>query len=261
MRDAAVGHQCPVCVKEGQRSTRQARSTYGGNRSGDPRTTSFVLIAINVVVFVALLATGGSGGALYRVLVLIPDGFAASTGDGSAVVVRGVADGAWWQLLTSAFCQTAVFHLLFNMLTLYFLGPVLEAKTGRARFLAVYLGSALTGSLGVLLLSSPYSVTLGASGAIFGVLGGVLVTARKSGADIRQLGVWAAIMLLYPLFFRGSSISWQGHLGGLVGGLVLSVAIAYAPRGPRRSLVQWGAVVVVVALSLVGVALRVLSLS
>ncbi|GGF47415.1 hypothetical protein GCM10011519_21830 [Marmoricola endophyticus] len=250
-----------MCVKEGQRSTRQGRATYGGSRSADPRQTTYVLIGLNVLLFLAFLATGGAGGALYRALVLIPTGIPVSNGDGGVTVARGVADGAWWQLLTSAFAQTGVLHIALNMLSLYFLGPALEAVVGRARFLAIYLASALTGSLAVLLLSSPYSVTLGASGAIFGLLGGILVTARKAGGDIRPLATWGVLMLVYPLVVGGRSISWQGHLGGLIGGLLLTAAVAYAPRGRFRSWFQWGAVAGVVVLTLVGVALRALALS
>ncbi len=253
MRPAAVGFQCPDCVREGARTTRQARTPYGGARVADPRLTSFVLIGINVLVWLAILATGGSRGRLVDVLALLPDS-ATTVRDGQVVLVRGVDDGAWWQLVTSMFSHVEPLHIGFNMLALYFLGPMLENVLGRARFLALYLVSGVAGSAAVVLLSSPHAQTLGASTAIFGLMGALAVVALKVRGQVQSVLTWIGLNLV--LTFTISGISWQGHLGGLVGGALLGAAMVYAPR-QQRGLVQWGATALVLLVSLALVAVRV----
>ena len=256
MRDAAVGHQCPECVKEANKGSRQHRALYGGQRSADPRLTSFVLIGINVVVWLAITATGGRISRIGDLLALAPTGLCgsratpeqyyvaitssgvcetATSGDG--LWKAGVADGAWWQLLTSAFTHIEIFHLLMNMLALFILGPALEGIVGRARFLAVYLVGALGGSVAVLWLSAENGSTVGASGALFGLLGALLVTARKAGLQSQWLLQNLALGVVITVV-GWQQISWQGHLGGFVGGAAAAAVIAYAPKA-NRSVVQW----------------------
>ena len=128
-------------------------------------------------------------------------------------------------------------HLLLNMLVLYFLGPQLEAILGRTRFLSLYLRLGLTGSAAVMLLSDPTSSTLGASGAGFGLMGALLVVALQGRgrhpADPGLVGHQHRVHLR-----RGPQISWQGHLGGLVGGLLIAALIVYAPKA-NRTAIQW----------------------
>jgi membrane associated rhomboid family serine protease len=258
MRSAAVGFQCPSCVKEGTKATRQGRTPYGGQRVGDPRLTTFVLIGLNALVWLAILATGGSSSKLTDKLALLPDSAFTRYSDGSVVLVRGVADGAWWQLITSAFTQVEVLHIGFNMLALYFLGPMLETVLGRARFLAVYLGSAMAGSAAVMLFADPHAQTIGASGAIFGLMGALAVMALKVRGQVQSVLTWIALNLVFT--FTVSGISWQGHIGGLLGGAVIGTAMMYAPRS-NRSLVQWSVTGLVVAISVVLIAARVVSLN
>jgi membrane associated rhomboid family serine protease len=258
MRSAAVGFQCPSCVKEGTRSTRQARTPYGGTRVGDPRLTSFVLIGINALVWLAIQVTGGSGSRLIDTLALLPDSAFRRSADGTVEVVRGVADGAWWQLVTSEFTHVSVVHIALNMLALYFLGPVLENALGRWRFLAVYLVSGMAGAAAVMLFSDPRSQTLGASGAIFGLMGALAVMALKVRGQLQSVLVWLGLNLV--LTFSIANISWQGHLGGLVGGLAVGTAMIYAPR-QHRALVQWSITALVLAVSLVLVVVRVVDLN
>ena len=144
------------------------------------------------------------------------------------MVVRGVSDGAYWQVMTSVFTHVEVLHIGFNMLALYFLGPMLEVVLGRARFLAVYLVSGLVGSAAVMWFSDPNTPTLGASGAIFGLMGAIAVLALKVGGQAQSVLGWIGINLV--LTFTLGGISWQGHLGGLLGGVVLGAAMVYAPR-------------------------------
>jgi len=258
MRPAAVGFQCPECVREGARSTRTARTAYGGQRPGNPALTSQVLIGLNVLVWLTILATGGAQSGLVHQLALTPLGATFQLRDGTTVLVTGVADGAPWQLVTSMFTHVMVAHIGFNMLALWVLGPQLELAVGRLRFLAIYLVSGLAGSAAVLWLSGTHSSTLGASGAIFGIMGALLVIAIKVHGDVRGLATWIGVNLVITVVLSG--ISWQGHLGGLVGGLLLGAAIAYAPRRNRATwqAVGVGAVLLVVVLSTV---LRVAQLS
>ncbi len=153
MNSAAVGFQCPHCVKEGNRGTRQSRTPYGGERVADPRITTFVLIGLNVLVWLAIQATGGRSSTLIDTLALLPDSAVRRLSDGSLVDVLGVDDGAWWQILTAVFTHVDPLHIGFNMLALYFLGPMLENVLGRARFVALYLAAGVLGSATVMLLS------------------------------------------------------------------------------------------------------------
>jgi len=258
MRSAAVGFQCPTCVKEGARSTRQARTPYGGTRVADPRLTTFVLIGINAAVWLAILATGGAGSRLLDRLALLPDSATRQYPDGTIATVQGVADGAWWQLVTSLFTHVEALHIGFNMLALYFLGPMLETVLGRSRFLAVYLVSGLAGSAAVMVLSDPHGQTLGASGCIFGLMGALAVVALKVRGQVQSVLMWIGLNLVFT--FTVSGISWQGHMGGLVGGAVIGAAMVYAPRA-HRSVVQWTVTGLVLAASIVVVLVRVVALN
>jgi membrane associated rhomboid family serine protease len=258
MRSAAVGFQCPDCVAEGARSTRQARTAYGGTRPARPGAVTQLLIAANVSVFVLVLAAGGVGSVLLSKLALVP----LRTGlliDGIPTPVAGVAEGAVWQLVTSMFTHVQIWHIGFNMLALYILGPQLELLLGRARFLALYLMSGLVGSAAVYWLSAPSSLTIGASGAIFGLMGALLVVAVKVKGDVQSLLTLVAINLVITVL--GSSfISWQGHLGGFVGGLVIGGVLVYSPR-ERRTTWQVLGLTVVGLLTLGALVLRTLVLT
>ncbi|MDQ6687711.1 MAG: rhomboid family intramembrane serine protease [Actinomycetota bacterium] len=258
MRPASVGFQCPSCVKEGAATTRSAQAPYGGQRVANPQLTTLVLIGINVVVWLAVVATGGSQGALFQKLALLPKSTLFRFPDGSLQLIQGVSGGAGWQLLTSMFTHAQPLHIGFNMVALWFLGPQLEQVLGRARFLALYLLSGLTGSVAVMWWSGVHTQTMGASGAIFGLLGGLLVVALKVGADTRQILMWIGINAVFTISLR-STVSWQGHLGGLVGGALIAALISYAPRERRRS-VQWGGLAAVLVVSVVLVVVRAAAL-
>ncbi len=257
MTSASVGFQCPHCVKEGNRGSRQLRTPYGGQRVADPRITTFVLIGINVVVWMAIQANGGARSALLYALALTPDYTGRSLPGGGRVLVEGVAQGSWWQVGTSLFTHVEPLHIGFNMLALYFLGPMLENVLGRWRFLALYLASGMAGSAAVMVLSNSYGPTLGASGAIFGLMGALAVIALKVRGQVQSILMWIGLNLV--LTFTISGISWQGHIGGLVGGAALGAAMVYAPR-ERRSLLQWSAVALVLLVSVGLIVVKALSL-
>ena len=258
MNQAAVGFQCPGCVQEGRRTTRQATAAYGGRPSTDPTLTSKVLIAINVAVWILITATGGGASPWVSRFSLLPVGRPVGMNDGTVQMIDGVVDGAWWQLVTSMFTHVSLLHIGVNMLALWFLGPQLEAVVGRARFLTIYLLSGLVGSAFVYWLSPEYGYTYGASGAVFGLMGALLVVAIKMRLDFTQILLWIGLNAMITFFGRGL-ISWQGHLGGLVGGVVIALVIVYSPRG-HRSLWQTAGLGLVALGTLGAVVARTLTL-
>ncbi len=258
MHPASVGFQCPECVREGAKTTRQARTAYGGLRPSSGGLVTMVLIGLNAVVFLLIVGSGGSNGVMMSRLALIPVG-ATYLVDGRPTAVAGIADGSYWQLLTSMFTHVQVWHIGFNMLALYILGPHLEMLLGRARFLALYLLSGLVGSATVYWLAGENSVTIGASGAIFGLMAALLVVAVKVGGDVQGLLTLVAVNIAITIF-GASFISWQGHLGGFVGGLLLAGALVYAPRR-HRTLWQVAGLSAVGLLVLTAVVVRTLVLT
>lgn len=268
MREAAVGHQCPECVKEGVRSVRQARTAFGGRISTAPVVT-YVLIALNVLAYVGelvrpaivdrfeMLGAGlvGSDGLHYVWQAVYPSDFHA----------EGVVDGEWYRLLTSAFLHLpptegtfGVLHIVMNMVSLWNIGRVVESQLGRVRYVALYLLSALGGSVLVLLIA-PNTPTLGASGAIFGLGAAYYVMARRLGADMQSVNRFMAGLLLWLLISAGLT-SWQGHLGGLLVGGAVTLAYAYAPRDRRRTPIQAAVCVGLLVLLVVSAAAKVIEL-
>ena len=220
MREASVGFQCPSCIAEGAKTVRQPKTLAGGTVTGRDGRVSMILIGINVAAYVAQLATGNRAGDVYQQGAL--QGYLT-------------ADGDYWRLLTSAFLHGSMLHLLFNMYALYLFGPFVERALGTARFVIAYLTAAMAGSIAVYLLAAPTTVTIGASGAVFGLFGMALLLLLKAKQDVRTLLVLLAVNAFISV--AGPDISWEGHLGGFVAGLALGAAFAYAPRD-RRTLVQ-----------------------
>ncbi len=274
MVPAHVGVQCPECVRAGARATRSDEGPFGGVRSANPRLTSLVLIGVNLAVFVLIVLTGGGFGRWATRLAITPLGnclvddgtgrYYPGLGETACNAVPGafwadgVATGGWWQVITSAFAHAELTHVAMNLLALYFLGPPLEQVLGRARFLAVYFVSALAGSAAVMWLAAPDSSALGASGAIFGLLGALLLIARRSGGNYQLIAMWLGINVVITVL-GGSYISWQGHLGGLIGGLAVAAVLVLPPR-TQRARWQWPGVIALTVLLLVAIAVRVVML-
>ena len=263
MVDAAVGFQCPECTKEGARQMRQGLLPYGGPPSRDPRLPSIVLIAINTVVWLVASRTS-----LGDHLALVPRGLCLAANDPSQYYpgelqaacvangdnwVAGVSSGAWWQVVTSVFTQVQFLHLAVNMVSLFIIGPILERVLGRTRFLILYGIAGLAGSASVMWFTSPESSTLGASGALFGLMGAILVLTYKAKGNFKQVLIVLGANIAYTLFFASSGISWQGHFGGLTAGLLAGWIIAYAPRAGRMQIQLYGlsAVTIVVVAAIV----------
>jgi membrane associated rhomboid family serine protease len=209
MTPTPVGMRCPECSRD-RTPVRTLASLHG-----DPVLT-YVLIGINVIAFMGGLlsgvgaVSGGLGGSS-----VIQDG---------AVFAPGVADGEVWRLVTGGFLHAGFAHLLFNMFALYILGGLLEPAIGSVRFGLIYFVSLLSGSFGALLLS-PDTPTVGASGAVFGLMGAAFVVMRHRGVNPMEsgLGIFIGLNLLITFLIPGISIG--GHIGGLLGGAVAALLL------------------------------------
>lgn len=230
MRDASVGFHCPACVAEAAKSVRVPRTLAGGTVSAREGIVSMALIGINVVAFVLTLAAGGNNSNFFQQGAML----SVDAVNQAGITLRGVSEGGYWRLLTSAFLHEGTLHILFNMYALYLFGPIVERALGVRRFIASYLTMAIVASVFVYWLSEPRALTIGASGAIFGLFAMALVLLRKAGQDVSFLLVMLAINAFISL---QGNISWQGHLGGFLTGLVLGATFAYAPR-ERRTQIQ-----------------------
>lgn len=226
MIPASVGFQCPECVREGNKDLRQARTVFGGSVSGNPGIVSKILIAVIVVAFVAQQVVDGFTARFYDIGLAV---------DPRTFETVGVADGEVYRLLTSAFLHGGVLHVLLNVYAIYLFGPQIEAAVGRLRFTALYFVSALGGSALSYAFAAPNRPSLGASGAVFGLLGAYLVVSRKLRRDMTPVLVLLAINFAYG--FLVPRVDWRAHLGGLVAGALVALALVYAPRD-RRTLVQ-----------------------
>jgi membrane associated rhomboid family serine protease len=217
MVSASVGFQCPDCVRAGNKGVRTPRTVTGATLRRDPGLITTLILAINVVIF---LAVQGSTKLLNRLLLIAyePGG-------------HGVAQGGWYRLITATFLHQQTFHIAMNMFVLWVFGRPLEAQLGRGRYLATYLICGLGGSTASYLFNGPLTGSLGASGAIFGLIGTLLVVERRFGANTGTVLIYLAILLLPGMLI--SNVDWHGHIGGLVTGLALGVLWAYAPRPGR----------------------------
>jgi len=194
------------------------------------------LIAVNVAAFVATAVQARSitdnQGSLFLHGMLIPE---------------VVADGEWWRLFTSGFLHFGSYggfgpvHLLFNMFALWVLGRDLEVALGRVWFLVVYLLSLFGGSTAVMLFGDPIGGVAGASGAVYGLFGGIAVIVFKRKLNPTPVLVLIGVNIALSITLPG--ISLLGHLGGMVVGALATAALVYAPPA-RRTQVQVGACVV-----------------
>jgi len=229
MRQAAVGFQCPECVRAAAASAPTVRTPFGGKVTATSTVVTVALIAVNVAVFLAAHATGGMGGTFTKSMGLLPD----ATGFAPRLGLEGVAQGAYWELITSTFLHLQVLHIAMNMIGLWIFGSFLESALGRWRYLALYLLSGLVGSVAVYSLAAPTSYSLGASGSVFGLFGAALVVLLRQHRDVTQLVILLGLNLL--ITFTVAAISWQAHVGGLFAGLVVGAGFAYAPRRSRTA--------------------------
>lgn len=251
MRQASVGFQCPECVREG-RSSRSARTAFGGRLTYNHAAATITLIVVNVAVFFLANATGGVTGSVGRAMVELPDS-ARFPPDW-----HGIAQGAYWELISSTFLHFAFLHIALNMVGLWIFGGFLESQLGRWRFLGLYLVTGFIGSVGVYLLADPASVSYGASGAVFGLFGAAFVLILKRRGDITYLVVLLVLNLVVS--FTVPNIAWQAHVGGLLSGALIGAVYSYAPRH-QRTAASVGVLVALVFVGIIVTALRTAALA
>jgi membrane associated rhomboid family serine protease len=231
MTPTPVGMRCPECSRE--------RTKVHSVRSGPaaPVATQ-VIVAVNVLVYLAELATGSGFGNV-----------------GGRVYEEGVLYGPYvdqlneyWRIVTAGFLHASFFHVAFNMVFIWFIGRSLEPAIGTARFVVAYFAALVCGSFGVLLIE-PDSAAVGASGAAFGLLGTLLVEARSRGIDLWQTGLLQLALLNFVFTFLIPGIAIGAHLLGFVGGLVVGVIYQAADRQrlPQSASLAAGVVLTVVA--------------
>ncbi len=244
MTPTPVGMRCPECSRE-RTNVRRMPSVQG-----TPVVTQ-ALIAINVVAFLietasgAPLGGGGGGsvwfhGSLFGPAITAHNPFPGYTGTHE-----------YWRLVTSGFLHDGVFHILINMVSLWFVGSALEPAIGRVNFLAVYFVSLLAGSFGALWFQ-PITPTVGASGAIFGIFGALIIVARNRGIPIWQsgLGIVLVFNLVFSLSVRGISVG--DHIGGLIGGLITGLLIVEVAERRRMAWAALAGCAVIAVVSVIG---------
>jgi membrane associated rhomboid family serine protease len=224
MTPTPVGMRCPECAKQ-KTKVRTAASVRAGASGAAPVTKA--LIAVNVLAYLGELATGsgglsGVGGSFVREGALLGVGIV----DGD---VAGVDQGQYWRLITGGFLHAGIIHIAFNMYILWFLGNLLEPAIGSVRFAALYFTGLLAGSFGALLLE-PNTFTVGASGAVFGLMGAAFLEARSRGMEALQSQIGMLILFNLALGFFLNNISIGGHFGGLIGGALAALALQQGDR-------------------------------
>jgi membrane associated rhomboid family serine protease len=240
MTPTPVGMRCPECSKQ-TTNVRNVRAAY----DSPPRVT-IALIAVNVLIFFGMSTQGGFGSAGGSVFV------------DYALYGPAIADPfhEYYRLITGGFMHSGILHIAFNMYILWFLGRLLEPSLGPVRFAGLYFTALLSGSFGALLLK-PESFTVGASGAVFGLMGAAFVMQRARGIDPMQSGIGPLILLNLAIgFLPGLNISIGGHLGGLVGGALAGLLM---DRAPNRLPIQVGICLAVSAGAVAGALLVVQS--
>jgi len=215
MTPTPVGMRCPECSRE------KTRTRSLGSTRSEPRVTVFIIVAC-VIAFLGSGQFGASssgGTSLYR--------------DG-ALYGPAVADGELWRLVTSGFLHGGLIHIGFNMYLLWILGQMLEPELGSVRFAALYVTSLLFGAFGALLVE-PDALTVGASGAVFGLMGGAAIELRSRGINPFQTDIGMLILFNLGLSFVIPNISIGGHVGGLIGGALAALVLDGARRAGRQA--------------------------
>ena len=239
---ASVGQHCPECVAEARKTTRKVRSTL---RATAPAVG--VIIAINVLIYVAQQ--------------LVPE-----TTIRFSSVPGAIADGEWWRLLTPMFLHspTFLFHILMNMYVLYIYGPNVEQAFGTKRFVIMYLICGFTGAVASYNLSDCRAYGVGASGAIFGIAGVLLVYLykRRSSSFVADAykGILTFVGLNLAIGFVFEGIDNWAHIGGLLGGIALGAGLD-DPQGQVPASRQVAVVAAVVIFAIGAVAYRTATFS
>jgi membrane associated rhomboid family serine protease len=248
MNFAPVGIRCPDHANVGapKRSPQRAVRTVQARKGALQAPAVMALVAVNVAVYLVTVAQGGGpndpGGSLFF---------------DWALAGIAVADGDWYRLVTAMFLHGGLIHLAFNMLALWWLGSIVEQAMGTLRFLLVYFVSGLAGSAGALLMTDPLAITVGASGAIYGILGALLILEYMQTGSLAGQAMTLIVVNL-ALTFAIPNISIGGHLGGLAGGIAATYVLAQT-RYARSALIGPGLVLLIGVASIAVAYVRVQS--
>ncbi|MBO0767833.1 MAG: rhomboid family intramembrane serine protease [Solirubrobacterales bacterium] len=286
MTPTSVGMRCPDCANQ---KTRVQRGPQGGGGSGFPRrpgggsrggsgfgfgrrsgggspqrsgtgvnvglgqwSATTALIALNVVVFFAEMATGVTPGGNDQGSVFIHGSLFGPAISGVNPYFQQIpGTHEVWRLLSAGFLHASLLHIVMNMWFLFFVGRMLEPGVGRGNFLAIYLASLLAGSFGALAFT-PVQPTVGASTAIFGVFGALIVVAHDRGIPIWQSGLGPTLLINLVLTLTISNISIGGHLGGLLGGVVCGYGVVYLSEHRRQPALGYAVCAAVAVVSVIG---------
>lgn len=210
MHQASVGFHCPNCAAKGKQKVMTGRAAFRGSFTP---VVSYSLIAVNVALWLLTIGAGEN-----KTL--------SNFGDFGPFIAE---NGEWYRIVTSAFLHAGLIHLAFNMFALYNIGPLVERTLGRAAFGVVYAAALLAGSAGTLVVA-PRDLTVGASGAIFGLLGALVILYRRAGIDVWRSGLGITLLLNFVITVTLPNISIGGHAGGFVGGILATFLIVDGPR-------------------------------
>lgn len=214
MIEAPVGFQCPECVEKAESSGRSPLTPMGGQVVGDAIVTK-VIIGVNAALFLVELVVG-------------IDLIAGNWGMSPLAISAG---GEWWRMLTAAFLHGSFLHIGFNMYVLWVIGPTLESLFGHLRFLVLYIAAAIGGSVASYAFSPLQTISVGASGAVFGLMAALIVAGHHLKKDVTQVVVLLAINVV--IGFLVPNIDWRAHLGGAAVGALIAAVMAYAPKQSR----------------------------
>jgi membrane associated rhomboid family serine protease len=250
MTPTPVGMRCPECAKQ-KTKVRTAQTIRSAGAAAAQATKA--LIGINVVMYLLEIATGGGGfngasGSIVEHLSLVGIGWDGTLTSSGAQHLIGVDQGQYWRLVTGGFLHASIIHIAFNMYLLWILGQMIEPAIGSIRFLVVYFTALLAGSFGALLLE-PQAITVGASGAIFGLMGFAFFELRARGIDPFRAGIGWLIVINLGLGLVLNNVSVGGHVGGLIAGSLCALAFQYSAKVRQPAL----AYVACAAISLIAI--------
>jgi len=220
MVQASVGFQCPECAGAHKTKVVTGKAAFGGG-AADPILTK-VLIGINAAVYLLMVGLSGSAGRA-----------SGPVFEWGATFGPLIAEGEWYRLVSGAFLHSGFIHLGMNMYLLWLLGSVLEPTLGRARFGLLYAASLLGGALGIMLLS-PDVAAVGASGAVFGLMGAMVVLQYRAGQNPFRSGIGTLVVLNLVITFAIPGIAIGAHVGGLAVGALAAFAISLSPAVDSR---------------------------
>lgn len=244
LREASVGYQCVDCVGQAGHGVRRAATVAGAVAATSRRPiVVWTLIALNVAVYVLTVVQAGS----------ISNNYESPLFDAWQLAPVQIADGDWWRVLTSGFLHIGPLHIASNMFALWVLGRDMETVLGRGRFVALYLISLIGGSAAVVVFNAPDQPVAGASGAVFGLMGGLLVVLLRLKRPVGQVIGLIVINIVISQVVPG--ISLTAHIGGLVVGALVAAALVFTPSRSNRTRLQVAALagITVVLLAIIAV--------